>query len=209
MTHVVVCTGQTTKKLLYGGTGEVEVTPFVGQDSMRHFGVGIGILYPDGRADGCIWGLIMPQFLIQSWRAMKMLEKTSQVYAGYGLASFWYLGRERLHTSDLHYLEEASRLFENYEQFREVRAQALASFPTEEELEKMLAVVEVQKLDISKNEIEEQRRNLEPASQILERLRAADKVREDKVRDENSRRAAPTPPPPPKRKGFFARLFSN
>ncbi len=52
----MVCIGKTTKKLIYGGEDEVEVTPFVAQDSTEEFGVGIKIAHLNGQRERAGYG---------------------------------------------------------------------------------------------------------------------------------------------------------
>ncbi len=213
---VIVATGNTGKKFFNGETEQVDVTPFVGQDSMGQFGVGLFVTRADGAKQGWTWGLIGPRHLIQSWRAMKLLEEMPRIQLHGTPSHCWSLAAEQLRGYDDKYLDEEGALYGDYEKFREARAKVLAMFPTDDELKAMLAVVEEHELDISVKEVERERKKYPtPVEAILQRLRVADDARRERDRVETEVRAKreaervkiPEAAILPKRKGFFRRLF--
>ncbi|MBY0472990.1 hypothetical protein K2Q00_01730 [Patescibacteria group bacterium] len=212
---VVVLTGNTGKKFFYGETEQADVTPFVGQDNMGQFGIGIAVTRPNGTKQGWIWGLVMPRHLIQSWRAMKLLEEMPRIKLPGTLSHCWSLAKEKLQGYDYKYLDEEGAVWGSYEKFREARAKVLAMFPTDDELKAMLAIVNEQGLNIRVEEIEEQREKLSSADGILKRLIVADDVwrerdrleAESRAKRESERVKASDPASLPGRKGFFRQLF--
>lgn len=163
---IVVCRGATSKKFVNGASVETDVTPCVGQDRMGHFGVGIISLQPDGIERIWLWGLIMPRHLIQSWRAMKLLEETPRIDVHRTLSHYWTLAGEMLYGYSDRLLNPEGAAFGDYEKFRETRARVLAQFPNDDELNAMLAIIAGHELDIDFKEIEKERATLH-VSQFL------------------------------------------
>jgi hypothetical protein len=214
-TSVVVCTGKSSKKFINNSEDQVDVTPFIGQDHMGQFGVGFKLLHNNGCQEGRLWGLMMPQHLIQSWRAMKMIEELPRIELCGTLTGSWYMARENL-GYDSRYLDKEGHVFGDYEKFRELRARVLAMFPNNDELIAMLALAEENSIKLDTYEIEEERNKLSSADEILKRLRIADDARCERNRleaevsanREAERAKIPIAAILPKRQGFFSWLFS-
>ncbi len=211
----VVCIGQTSKKFFNGETERVDITPFVGQDNVGQFGIGLFVTRPNGTKQDWTWGLIRPRHLIQSWRAMKLIEEIPRVVLHGTLCHCWILANENIYGYNKKYLDEEGTVYGDYEKFREARAKVLAMFPTDDELKAMLAVVGEQELDVRVEEIEEQRKKLSSAEEILKRLIVVDDIRRKRdclKADTHSKREAegvriPNPVAFPKLKSFFLKLL--
>jgi hypothetical protein len=212
---IIVCTGQSSKKSAQGETAPVDVTPIVCVDTTEEFGVGVVMVNDKGEQKVWVWGLMWPRKLIQSWRAMKMLEEAPRIVNG-TLCLAWTLSLEDVYgSSDEKYLDELGIAFGGHEKFREVRAKVLAMFPTDEELKAMLAVVQEHELEVRFEEIEEERKKLSSKEEILKRLCIADEDRhvrnrleaEARAKREAERVKIPNPATLPNRKSFFHRLF--
>jgi hypothetical protein len=62
--------------------GFQKISPFVGAvlEGKYSTKLGVGVTLPDAE-ESWFWGLNMPHNLIQSWRAMKLLEESEVVYS--------------------------------------------------------------------------------------------------------------------------------
>lgn len=120
--------------------------PFVGADHPGKFSsFGIGVVLPENGNRGQIWGLAEPHMLIQSWRAMKILEQVEVIEHG-TLAATWYAGSREPHSSDQHYVNELAAK-NGEDKFIALRTRILDEVPTPDELTRMLT-------DLKDNEVE-------------------------------------------------------
>ena len=201
MNELIVATGRTGRKFVNDETKETDVTPFVIGQSKGRFGIGLFVVRADGTKQAWTWGPIWPRYLIRAWRAMKLLEEMPRIYIN-SAPSCLNLAEEESCGDD-----GSSIGFGGYEEFREVRAKVLALFPTEDQLERMLSVCDKHHLDISLEEIEEQRSKLSTAEEVLERICAADDAR-NKIWRETEQTEIPGPAAPSIWK-CFRRLFKD
>jgi hypothetical protein len=150
---VIAIQGETSEKIVDGKVRKV--IPFVGSDSEGEFSqLGIGFLYPESNS-GCIWGLVMPHHIIQSWRGMKILENVKEI--GHGtLAECWYAGDENLSDSDKRYLDELAVQFSSREEFDTIRAEILGTAPSPEEIESMIHNLREKDVGIDSWELEKE-----------------------------------------------------
>src|SRR4030043_245052 len=80
--------------------------PFVGADHAGELSsFGVGLVLPENGKSAQIWGLVSPHMLIQSWRAMKILEHVEVIEHG-TLCATWYAGSREVHSSNQHYIDE-------------------------------------------------------------------------------------------------------
>lgn len=91
--------------------------------------------------------------LIQSWRAMKLLEYIPQIDSG-TLSACWYAGNEKPHPSDEHFIDELAAQSEDPARFHAMRAEILASVPHGDELDAMLTIVRDRGIDVSVRELQ-------------------------------------------------------
>jgi len=211
---VIICTGKTSKKFINGGAEKLDVIPFVGQKKpgqWEEFGIGIIVQGLGGEQKYWVWGLLNPHHLIRSWRAMKLLEEIPQVRTANTLCHCWYLAGERLHDSEIKYLDKEGVAYGKYEEFRILRAKILDMFPTETELDTMATNMANGDVRVDPREIVKERRRLSSADQILDRLRLVD---EERVRRRSARRKAEADrsilsneTTVPQNKSFFQRWF--
>lgn len=126
--------------------------PFVGADHPGEFSsFGIGVILPDSGNKGQIWGLAMPHMLIQSWRAMKLLEHVEVIENG-TLCDTWYAGSREPHSSDQHRIDElATKVGED--KFRVLRADILDQVPSPEELQDMLTYLKDNNVEVESWEL--------------------------------------------------------
>lgn len=189
---VLVATGTPSVKIVDGHAHEV--TPFAGADREGEFSsFGVGYVLSNGGI-GSIWGLSMPQMLIQSWRGMKLLEHISKI--GHGtLSACYYAANERVHSSEMHFLDELAEQFGARKEFEEVRQAVLASVPSVEEFERMLIVVRDLKLDVSVRELVELiEAGKLPHHPIVDELVLKDEERHREYDDHEAFIDAPMPP---------------
>ncbi len=147
---VLVAQGNPCTKVIDGQ--EHEVIPFAGTDregEFASFGVGYQL---SSEGSGSIWGLVMPHMLIQSWRAMKLLEHTPQINSG-TLCACWYAASEHPHQSDQRHIDELAAEFGDRAAFDALRAGILAAVPASEELEAMLTIVRDRDIKVSVHEL--------------------------------------------------------
>jgi len=149
---VIVASGSPSTKAVDGQ--ECEVIPFAGADKegeFSSFGVGFLCVDLDGPG-GSLWGLVMPHKLIQSWRAMKLLEHIQKIEHG-TLCACWYAANERVHESDQRHIDRLMMQFDSPGRFEALRADILALVPTNDELEAMLTIVRDSNIDVSVYEL--------------------------------------------------------
>src|SRR3989344_6321727 len=126
--------------------------PFVDADrpgGLSLFGVGFAL--PEDGNRGQIWGLAMPHNLIQSWRAMRILEYV-EVIERDTLCATWYAGSREPHPSNQHYVDElAAKVGED--KFRSLRTRILDEVPSPDELTRMLTVLKDNNVAVSSWEL--------------------------------------------------------
>lgn len=167
--------------------------PFVGADHPGEFSsFGIGVVLPENGNRGQIWGLAMPHMLIQSWRAMKLLEHVEVIEHG-TLCATWYAGSREPHSSDQHYIDGlAAKVGED--KFRTLRTRILDEVPTSDEVTRMLTDLRDNEVEVSswelKREVEEGRLAPNP---LIDELVAEDERRHQEYlrREEESKRPLP------------------
>lgn len=171
---VFLCTGESGMKRVYGQNHLVKMTPFVGTNRRGKFSeLGVGVVALDDDGDECayMWGTAIPHNLIQSWRAMKLIEYAPS-FSNWSLCAFWNLGRENRwpDSREDDYLGQAVKLWGSPDAFRIARAAVLSLFPKDAELQTMLDIARSNDIEISDREIRERITDLEPADTILARL---------------------------------------
>ena len=101
---------------------------------------GIGIYFPDTNS-GQIWGIMGPIRLIQSWRAMKILQDLQLYHYDETLAECWELAGKYKPTENIptaRYLEGLSRRVGGIERLNELREKVFKQIPSAEELDSMI-----------------------------------------------------------------------
>ncbi len=147
---VLVAQGNPCTKVIDGQ--EHEVVPFAGankEGEFASFGVGYQLL---SEGSGSIWGLVMPHMLIQSWRAMKLLERVPHINSG-TLCACWYAASENPHSSDQRHIDELAAEFGGPAAFEALRAEILAAVPLSDELDAMLTIVRDRGVEVSVHEL--------------------------------------------------------
>lgn len=155
MSAVILSQGKKATKIV--GDKEQTAIPFVGTDSKSEWAqMGVGVILPD-RKSLSHWGLALPRLLIQSWRAMKILEEIPEIHND-TLSACWYAAKKDPHSSEKNYLPKLENLLGRMGTVRLafLRRKVLGSVPDEEELEKMLALIEEKKIEIATWELEEE-----------------------------------------------------
>ncbi len=180
---IVVAIGSTGRKFVSKTEGLVECTPFVGQDDRGQFGVGISMLYDDGGRETWMWGCLFPHHLIQSWRAMKLLEVISHLNL-YTLHAAMSAAGKRL--------DEEGSCWGNKESLQAV-ANVLAMFPTDAELGHMLAIIKENGIKIDLSEIKRCRDGLDTAERIHAELCAEAEARHERLRAQVEERQVSCP----------------
>lgn len=155
MKSVILAQGTRTTKLV--DEKDQIAVPFFGTDRDGEFSqMGVGITFPD-LAQSLFWGLVIPHCLIQSWRAMKILEEMPEVYND-TLCACWYAAKKKPHSSEGKYLHKLKNLLGTAGGVRLalLRRKVLNSVPSDEELERMLALAEEKKVEFATWELEEE-----------------------------------------------------
>lgn len=148
---IIAAQGPESEKIVDGK--RIKTIPFVGTDREGEFSsMGVGLVYPDEK-NGTIWGLAMPHMLIKSWRAMKILEHVETIDRG-TLCSCWYAGGHEIHDSDKHRLDELAEKVGGMEKLQAIRDAVLASAPTADELNSMIAILREKDVDFEYFELE-------------------------------------------------------
>lgn len=172
---VIIAQGKARVKIVEGVSREV--IPFVGADRqglLASFGVGYRIVNQRG---GTIWGLVMPHLLIQSWRAMKLLECIPVIDRG-TLCGCWYAAGEKMHEGNRHYVDDLARQFEERLQVEKMRASVLKLLPSEAELSAMLICLRNHKIEVSVDEMSD----LINRGQLLPHPLVDELIKEDEAR---------------------------
>lgn len=199
---VIAIKGQESIKIVDGVMRRV--VPFVGTDhggELSSLGVGY-ILSEDGN-HGTIWGSVIPHAVIQSWRAMKILEQMPEIKSG-TLCATWYAGERKVHESNERYLDDL-RAQVGRRRFDETRETVLNQTPTTEELQGMLEIFRSNGVSISARELTEEIEagNIEKTPLIDELIAADDAERMEELRREEELKK----PLPPERS--MASLFTD
>ncbi|OGK24837.1 hypothetical protein A3C25_03930 [Candidatus Roizmanbacteria bacterium RIFCSPHIGHO2_02_FULL_38_11] len=163
---IILATGERSEKLVLGHPALV--IPFVGTDTGGFVSsLGVGAMYPQKR-NLEIWGLILPHNLIQSYRAMRLLEGLPAIEND-TLSACWSAATRDIRPVDSPRLDELSRLFPDYgqinlraiitrivrlhrrmksnvgpirsKQFVQLQQKILNDTPTAQELERMIQVL--------------------------------------------------------------------
>lgn len=148
MAVVIAAIGAKSKKL-FNGEYE-EVTPFMGADREgKYASLGIGFF---SSTHTYTWGLVGPHNLIQSWRAMKILEKVPDIQQG-TLCHCWYAAKEKIYGSDIRWVEELATQFSSNDEFEKVRNEALNALPSPEAFDAMLIALREKNVSIDSYEL--------------------------------------------------------
>jgi hypothetical protein len=132
--------------------------------------------------------------LIQSWRAMKLLEYVPRIGRG-TLCACWYATGKRVHDSDKRYLDDLASQFSTREEFETIRARVLASVPDAEEFDRMLTMVRDKSIDVSVDELTELIEQGElPHHEIVNELVRKDEERRHEYEAREAFVEAPMPP---------------
>jgi hypothetical protein len=151
MKPVIAIQGKESEKLVDGECKRV--IPFVGADEGGEIAsLGVGFLLLEERK--CfLWGLLAPHFLIQSWRAMKILEKVKTISDG-TLCACWYAAGKEIHKHEREYIKEL--IYQFGKKFEVIRQEILSSVPSAEEIDTMIKNLLTSKVDIDLGEIKEE-----------------------------------------------------
>ncbi|MGW8185548.1 MAG: hypothetical protein ACWGHO_05580 [Candidatus Moraniibacteriota bacterium] len=150
---VIAIQGEMSEKIVDGQ--KRKVIPFVGADSEGEFShMGIGLLYTEDRSS-ILWGLVIPHYLIQSWRGMKILEQIKEISHG-TLTACWYAGKKNLNDSEKYYLDELATQFSSRKEFDAIRATIISSAPSPEEVESMILNFGEKDVDIESSELQKE-----------------------------------------------------
>lgn len=192
--NLVIATGKEEFKLV--GSFYLRSTPFVGASA--HCGgelyeFGVGITCSDIKK-GAFWGLVHPHMLIQSWRAMRILENIEEIDVNSTLAQAWAAGARE---SDGWKQEDTTKLAAKVgeDKFNLFRAKILNEVPAPDELAIMLRGIIDNRVEIAtwelKKEIEEGRLAPHP---LIDEVIAEEKRRaKDRKRAEEESKK-PLPP---------------
>jgi len=125
------------------------VVPFVGADREGiPSQMGIGLEFPDG-GESTMWGLGGPHTVIQSWRAMRLLEKIGVINEEL-LVAAWYAARS---SDEDRYIEPLTR-YVDAEELGHHRAIVLEEVPPIEDLITMLRVFNEAGVSVDRWDIE-------------------------------------------------------
>lgn len=112
-----------------------------------------------------IWGLVVPHCIIQSWRAMKILQETPVVDRS-TLCHCWYAGGWDNHKDDERRVDELAATWDSVEEFNTRRNAILEMLPSNEVLEQVITAFDEANIDYGvwelKEEIESGRLALTP-----------------------------------------------
>lgn len=136
---VVIGTAEPCEKLIRGELRQV--TPFFGADREGEFSQ-MGVGYSQQDSPGSMWGLLSPQRLIQSWRAMLIFSEVPAVEHGTLCACWYAAGASFRDASDVAGLAQQLGV----DKLESVRLRILQMVPTAEELEAMLVIVKERQL---------------------------------------------------------------
>ena len=169
------------KKLEIKGYGTA--IPFIGAIKRKEkcWGeLGIGIFFPESNT-GDFWGLLAPHTLIQSWRAMKILEEVDFYdWRIYGIC--WESAEADIHHNNKHYLDKLTGYFKNVEKCKKARIDALNSTPTAKELQSMLQIMQNRRIDVFARELEEEiRRGNIKTSPLIEKIKEEQGVKTEAI----------------------------
>jgi hypothetical protein len=144
--HIIALRGESSLKEL---DGFLEVmTPFVGTDGPGKFSeFGIGLLSVDDQVL-IFWGTVVPHALIQSWRAMKLLEQISSLKTEI-LSACWHLARpESLIDDDLRYFRSLNDLSAAPGTAEKLRGEVLSLFPSTALIDQMIRIFRNHSIDL-------------------------------------------------------------
>ena len=175
---LILATGTPSEKVI---RGKIEkVTPIVYAQGQGFFSeVGVGITTSEG---GYVWGLLTPHNLIQSWRAMKMLEQLPEIMPDGTLAAAWETATPYLHASDERYLDDLRAVAKGKVNIDTIREQLLQTTPKASEVEDMVRALKSQDIHFGTGELEreirERRLNKTP---YLEQVITEEKAAREKL----------------------------
>jgi hypothetical protein len=147
MSCIIVNQGQrATKKF---NNKPLDVIPFVGADKPGNFAqVGIGYIEIDGGAIS-FWGLLCPNYLIRSWRAMKLFEKLTY-FNQYTLAHCWdIIGSEPSRDAEAYIIQQ----FTFFANFVEAVTSIQQLVPDDETVHLMLCKLRRNKIYVDTQEL--------------------------------------------------------
>lgn len=144
MSIIVALKGQKSRKKIEGV--ERTATPFVGgkfNNSRLDSEMGFGLLLP-GKGGSYFYKLVIPHNLIQSWRAMKLLEEADDIYSGFYYACWNAFNTipEPVKLEDFQKDRDLLELKQSMGWQIEKRDKILASVPTQAELESMIQILQ-------------------------------------------------------------------
>ena len=153
MTGIIVAKGRTTRKTVeFHEPGEFDVTPVVTADGGGRFSrLGVGF-YVDADKKPKIIALGMPNLLVRSWRAMKLLEELPRLDMHRTLFACWSAASEQSLLNDARHIQHLAAMFPSAGAFRAIRARVLSMDPSGE-MTAMLNVIEEHDLDIDVTEL--------------------------------------------------------
>lgn len=207
-TSVIIASGNASLKSVGDNGQSIEIVPYVVADRPGFCSLGVAY-YSPGSDEGSFWGLIMPHRLLQSWRAMKLLEQAPRI-DDYVLCYCWYAASLEVRESDQSKIDDLEALFSSRDDFVRARANAIASIPTHKEMEEMLRIVHENNIELPDWELKEIRGLFSNPSPSLEEIMAmvrTDSELRSQARDakENEDKVAAQPR---SRFSWFMRLFA-
>ena len=209
--HILIEKGIASQKTIRGE--EKQVTPFVGADGEGSFSqLGVGVLVKDvaDETTSLMWGLLLPHNLIQSWRAMKLVEGVPEL-AGDTLCQSWYSAQKQCHPSDVYHQFDLAERFSDQKSFDAIRDVVLKAVPNEEELSSMLSAVRDKNLYLSDlteiNQIINEGEYPESKKILEEIAKRQNQMMTEWKKDEPVKSALEVQPDIPNKQNFFSRIL--
>lgn len=115
--------------------------------------VGVGVIN-ESTGTASIWGLAIPHCIIQSWRAMKVLEEIPVIEHG-TLCACWYAAGRRFLDSDKRHLEHLVDII-GEEHFGTLRARVLEDAPGADELDEMIRLFREHEIHVNVHELRQE-----------------------------------------------------
>ena len=152
MTCVIAHVGKKSEKRITPGGFETELIPFVGADRAGKLAqVGIGYIDTNDNSNS-FWGLLYPNLLVRSWRAMKLFELLQYVN-NYTLAHCWEIIKsDDLRDTDRFILQQ----FESFKHFVKTVEEIRESVPDDATVCEMLDVFMKSKIYVNTDELIEE-----------------------------------------------------
>lgn len=211
MPAILLAKGPTAYKIV-DDEGTLPIISFMGADSDEpHCAFGVGYMVESTR-QGAIWGLVIPHFLIRSWRAMHLLQKMPRIQWD-TLCCCWHSAQpsDTMLRRDREYVEKLRAQYGDGDAFDAVLSEVLNMRPSDDELVAMLVPLAARGIFVFPSEIRE---TLGPCSYEVEQILAYMKIEDDarwergRLRVEATKVAkAKVPPRQVAHRSLWQRLF--